>query len=211
MVMLLTAGCSATDSALPSTTTSSSEPPTAPRDLGAGPATETIAPFEHATTRAGVSTIGPSPTRVESRSVFSPPLPIDLATDTGHDADAHDHSVHDDATGDAGGLGGDAAISANFVVAVYTHRFDDPAYTRLRRLTPLVVDPNTTVASVPTLHDGDIATWPIITAVTDSGNGWWRVQATLKTTRHDQHGPTSQPLVVEVHITGELVEAWHIR
>jgi hypothetical protein len=173
----------------------------------------TVEPVDEVPTREPLTTIDVSPTTPRGLTVFVPPLPIDLAVgaETAHDGHADDYGAGDEAAGDGGELGGDAAIAANFVVAVYTQRFDDPADARIRRLTQLVVDANTTVASVPTLEDGDIATWPIITAVTRSGAGWWRVRATLKTTRHDQHGPTSEPHVVEVHITGGLVDAWDSR
>ena len=127
---------------------------------------------------------------------------------TDHDEHAPDHEVHDDVAGDASDRIGDAAVAADFVVAIYTHRFDDPADTMLRRLTPLAVDPQAVATSAPTLAASDTAVWPIVATVTTVGGGWWRVEATLKTTRHDRIGPTSTPIVVDVHVTGGLVDAW---
>ena len=131
----------------------------------------------------------------------SPPTPITTNTLPTTKSTTTSH-------GDASDRIGDAAVAADFVVAIYTHRFDDPADTMLRRLTPLAVDPQAVAASAPTLAASDTAVWPIVATVTTAGGGWWRVEATLKTTRHDRIGPTSTPIVVDVHVTGGLVDAW---
>jgi hypothetical protein len=141
-------------------------------------------------------------------TVHAPPLSSNLAANTDHDEPADHHGVHDDSTGEADSLTGDAAVAADFVVAIYTHRFDDSADTMLRRLLALAVDSEAVAASAPNLAAGDTAVWPIVATVTGVEGGWWRVEATLKTTRHDRIGSTSSPIVVDVHVTGGLVDAW---
>jgi hypothetical protein len=147
--------------------------------------------------------------------VFVPPLPIDLAlaADPGHDEHAHDLGVvPDEASGNAGVISSVTPPSPSASLSPSTPNASTiPPKTRVRRLLSLAVDANATAATAPTLSRGDTASWPIIGDVTPGEAGWWRIEATLKTTRHDQPGPTSQPVAVDVHLTDGLVDDWHPR
>lgn len=146
----------------------------------------------------------PTPTPADPL-VYVPELPVDLALAP----PPTEHGVHDEEPPPTE-LTESQQVEA-FVVAVFTARFDDLPDLRLQRLIPLTVDPTVAAAAVAA-HSVDIAggevTWPIVTAVAATGDGWWRVELTLKTTRRGQVGVTSTLAAMRVHHTPAGVDDW---
>jgi hypothetical protein len=137
-----------------------------------------------------------------------PPLPADVvpvraAVADSEVGDDHDHD---------GALEQDE-VAAAWVVAMFTARFDDPAGAAAAALDELTAAPELVAATLASLPVLDLAAadarWPIITAISDAGDGCWRVLFVLKHTRSGQVGPTtSDERAIEVHVVDGRVVEW---
>lgn len=137
-----------------------------------------------------------------------PPLPADLSparppagpTAT---ADDHDHDSESAATAS------DVAVA--WIVALYTARYDDPAGLVAEQIAALAA-PAVAARAVGELAPIDVeraeARWPIVTAVSATAGGGWRVEFVIKRTQIGQVGPSTSALmmvdvtVVDGHVTG---------
>lgn len=101
-----------------------------------------------------------------------------------------------------------------WVAAVYTGRFDDPPDRVADAVGELAANADLAAATVALLPALDPARfevrWPVVTAVTDDGDGWWLVAFTLKSTSAGHVGPTTQPVEARVHVSDGLVDSWQL-
>ena len=139
-----------------------------------------------------------------------PPLPADMQQvrpsppPSAIEPDEHDNDHAELTAGD---------VAAEWIAALYTGRYDDPPNAVADALRPLAASQAMVAAALATVGpidvDGGEARWPYIAEVTDAGDGWWQATVLLKSTRFGQVGPSSTPLTVRVHVTGELlVDDW---
>jgi len=118
-----------------------------------------------------------------------------------------DGSAHDDVDPNPTA----ADVASAWVLARHASRSDDIASRRLDALSPLGADPGLAAATDANTPRADGATngatWAVVDTITDVGDGWWRVDYTIKTTGASHVGPTSQPAVLEVHVSAGHVDA----
>lgn len=173
--------------------------------FGQGASPDAAAP---SATAPAAAVTAPSPTML----LPVPPLPADLhqvrpsTPQSRLEPDEHDHD-HDHAELTAGD------VAAEWIAAVYTGRYDDPPNAAADALRPLAASDtlaDETLAMVgPVDVDGGEARWPYIVDIVDAGDGWWQATVLVRSTRSGQVGPTSTPIAVRVHVTGQLlVDDW---
>lgn len=140
----------------------------------------------------------------------APSLSRDLiaAEAAGITAGIDDHG-EDDGPDRADSISGDTARA--WVLARHTTRIDDPPGTRRARLTLLAASEELAAAvdmtAAAASTDGADATWPVITAVADAGDGWWRITFTLKELARGHVGPSSTAAALDVRVdAGRVVE-----
>lgn len=147
------------------------------------------------------------PTPIATIVFRVPPLPADLSptrpppTATGPGGDD-----------DGGPPLEDADVAVAWVAALYIARSDTTS--DLESLDRLAADPeiatNARATASPLDVDRNEARWPIITATTDVGDGWWRIDFVLKRTFTGQVGPaTTSPQCVAVHVVDGRVGAFN--
>jgi hypothetical protein len=147
---------------------------------------------------------GTSPSSMPSGDVPSPvaQLPADLTTPPSTDATGHSHEPADDGAATSSNSGADVATA--WTVERHTTRFDDPPDDRRNRLAALSSTPAIATAADRLAPRADNAsggaTWAVVNDVDPIGDGWWRIQFTLKRTRRGQVGPSSTSAAIDVHI-----------
>jgi hypothetical protein len=182
----------------------------------AGPATSSLLPSGSpgglfSAVAAERSRTGTAPMVSSPLLVPVPPLPGDLRDASRPRSPPTGDRASDHGDGELSPAG---EVAAAWVATVYTARYDDPRGTAAKFIAPLAATAAVASAaetSLPPTSDAGEARWPVITAVTATGDGWWRVEALVKTTRFGQSGPATTAAVLRVHVTGELlVDRWTV-
>jgi len=212
-ILLTLTGCSLSTAARPGSSPSTTVPvpPAGPADLATS--TPAAVPVGHIPEHNATVLSSPVPDSPAVPVTLSRPglpvaaLPPDLSQLGPASSRPVEGAAHDDVDPDPTA----AHVASAWVLARHATRSDDIASRRFDALNPLAATPGLAAATDANTPRADAATngatWAVVDTVTDVGDGWWRVDYAIKTTGAGHVGPTSQPAVVEVHVSAGHVDA----